>query len=275
MELSLRDLQRISESIYSIDYTRKQLNKIVEYFKSVDYYEDALRLILHDIRHLSIDICKEADVFFINADTTLSDIPTEFQEEPLGIVRHGYIVYAGMVVYPVKDVHGDVMGFCGWEEDGKPKYLDSKNDGYKAKATTLFGMENLSKYYASNEPVFITEGIVCSLYLRSKHFQSLALLGSTMSPYVMTILSRFGNRAIFVADNDAFRKDYNEMDSLAGEHLVKQVKRFLPMAMVIQSTVAKDIDDSRLINDCVYEDTLLQELRSLSPLGVYECIRIR
>ena len=156
--------------------------------------------------------------------------------------------------------------------------MDSQNYGYKAKETTCYGMELLPEYYASDKPVYIVEGIVCCLYLRSKGFQSLALLGSSITRYMQIILSRFGSRLIVIPDNDACGKTLEDVDSeMAGERFVLQAKRALPKAIIIQSVIAKDIDDTRKINNYVYEDLFIADLKQVAvcPYFQFKTIRVR
>ena len=277
MELSFADLQRLVETQYSIEDTRKDLNDIVKYFRGLEYQKVVLDEYLVKRRQIKPEIVDECEAFLCDYYMTVSDLPEEFRSEALGLVVRNHMVFKGRILYPVKDVMGDVMGFCGWDNTESPKYLDSKNHGYKAKATSLFGMENLRDYYNSNEPVIVTEGIVCSLFFRGEKFQSLAALGSNLTPYVVQILRRFGDRLIVFPDNDSFGKSVEELDEqTSGEHFVQQAKRLLPKARIIQSVIAKDPDDTRKVEDGKYKEQFLDEIRSLSnPFRKREIIRIR
>lgn len=279
--LTLKELQMLAEQEYSVEDTRQDLNRIVEYFRGLDYQSDAVNVAFVKERELPTTIADKQRVFFIDDELQLCDIPDEYKAESLGMVHNNRLVFAGRLIYPVFDVRGDVMGFCGWDkfpDQYTPKYLDSRNHGYMAKKTTLYGMEELPVYYTNNKPVYVTEGIVCCLYLRSIGLQSLALLGSSITPYVVQILKRFGERLVVIPDNDAFGKGVEDMpESLAGEHLVSVAKRKLPKAIVLQSKVAKDIDDSRRINNHMFEDCLKKELISVVKCRYlnFQCIRVR
>ena len=229
-------------------------------------------------RKLPLSIYDEHKVFFVDDELRCEDLPEQFRADALGFCKGPYVAYAGRLVYPVMDVRGNVMGFCGWDKFDKPKYLDSRNHGYKAKFTTFYGMEKLPEYYNNNKPVYVVEGIVCCLYLRSKGFQAIAILGSSLTKYVIQILKRMESRLIIIPDNDGFGKAGEELDTeLSGENFVKQAKRYLPKARVIQSCVAKDVDDSRLFEDGKYENTFLTELRQvgISPFYFFKTIRVR
>ena len=106
----------------------------------------------------------------------------------------------------------------------------------------------------------------------------MALLGSSITRYMQIILSRFGSRLIVIPDNDAFGKTLEDLDSeMAGEHFVLQAKRALPKAIIIQSVIAKDIDDTRKINNYVYEDLFIADLKQVAvcPYFQFKTIRVR
>lgn len=238
---------------YSVEDTRKDLGKIVEFFKNQPYHEHAMKLFIVDYRELPMQVAIDSDAFCVDEELPLSEFPEWIKDESLGFVKGDYCPMSGRCVFPVKDVKGQVMGFCGWDPFAQPKYLDSKNYGYKAKLTTLYGMEKLPEYYESGKPVFVTEGLMCCVYLRSKGFQALASLGSHLTPYVITILSRFGNRLVMVPDNDE-----------TGDAYVKQVKNKLPKAICVQVAYGKDIENCRKMEDHCYEEQLMKELSLLS-----------
>jgi hypothetical protein len=280
MGLSLRELQELAEREYSIEETRKDMSRMVDWFCNLPDQEQYLDIALQKYRHIPIELGKKQKIFFVDDEMLPAHMPEEFRSESLGFVRGSHIVYAGRLVYPVMDIKGDVMGFCGWDKFTKPKYMDSHNQGYKAKATTFYGMELLPEAYRSNLPIYLTEGIVCALYLRSKGFLAFASLGSQLTPYVIAILKRFGRRLCVIPDNDTVGKSVEEINDskrTAGEGYVTQVKRFLPQATVLQSVIAKDPDDTRLFEDGKYEQRFLYELQQvmINPFMKLETVRLR
>lgn len=239
-------------SEYSVEDVREDLGNIVRYFQSMDYHDHAVKLFMTDYRQLPREVSDEADLFCVDEEIPISAFPEWMKQEALGFIRGNSCVYWGRCVFPVKDVNGQVMGFVGWDPFDDPKYLDSRNYGYKAKLTTLYGMEKLPEYYKSGKPVFVTEGLMCCLYLRWKGFQALASLGSWLTPYVLKILSRFGFNLIMVPDNDE-----------TGDMYIKQIKRKLPKARIVQVAYGKDIEGCRKLDDHKYEEQLLSELNAI------------
>jgi hypothetical protein len=265
--LDLRSLQMMVESDNSIEHTRDVLTEAVSFFSNHENNSWKVELIFKELRdNLDMSSLDEKDIFLYDFDEfRFLDIPEEYTNYSLGLFNdEKHSRYSGRLVYPVRDVKGNVMGLCGWDPTDLPKYLDSNTYGYNAKNNCLYGMEKLPEYYKSDKLVFITEGIVCCNYLRSKEFQALALLGSSVSKYVIEILKRFGYRCVLLPDNDT-----------AGLHIKTNAKYNLPKARCYVSTLAKDIDDTRKLEEGKYEQQLLTELRSLeSPFVMTKILRV-
>lgn len=227
---------------------RKQLNDIVAFFKGRSSYLEEVTIFAEKVRNLKVQTLLDCDSFMVQPDLLITEIPEELQHDSLGFCRNGYITFEGRYVYPVKDVKGDVMGFCGYDKYSGTKYLDSLNFGYKAKTYSCWGMERLPDYYRSNDSVFFVEGIVCALYLRQEGLQSLATLGSNISTYMIEVIKRFGSRAVFICDSDE-----------AGTRCRNMLRRRVPTMRCIQSRISKDVDDSRMV-----DPGFVVELRKLS-----------
>ena len=254
---------------YDIEDTREDLDRIVKYFQSMEYYDLACDLHFPKWRDLPLEVAKISDCFFVDEDTDPESLPDWMKSAPLGFVKGKSIPMWGRMCFPVKDVHGHTMGFVGWDptvdkEDKAPKYLDSKNYGYKAKSTTMYGMEKLPEYYASTKPVFVTEGLMCTNYLRLNGFQSLSTLGSYLTPYVIQILKRFGSRLVMVPDNDE-----------TGDKFAKQCRTKLPGSIIVQCKYGKDIEGCRKVEDHKYEKELLKDLENCSNPFAKTSILIR
>lgn len=258
------------QSIVTIEDQRKKLNELVEYFKvNEEGYEEMLEYVSSK-RQLKYETIKESGAFFINDEKPIALIPDEYRHESYGICRNNRVVYSGRCVFPVYDVRGDVMGFCGWDDVLKPKYLDSMNYGYKAKRNCFYGMEKLSEYYSSNKPVVVVEGLFDCLLLRENGVQALATLGSMISGYVLVILKRFKDRLIMMPDNDNY--DGTVIGETAGEGFVSQVFRKLPDARVFQTINFKDLNDCwrdseehrlALLDDLKHIDTMLYSYKEI------------
>lgn len=255
------------EADNTVEHTRELLTDAVHFFSTYEGNDWKVERVLNELRdHLDLSSLNEKDIFVCDMDILdKMDVPDEYRNYSLGLYSDQTCCrYAGRLVYPVRDVKNEVMGLCGWDPVDQPKYLDSITFGYNAKRGSLYGMEELPTYYKSGKPVFFTEGIVCCNYLRSKGFQAMALLGSTISRYTIEILRRFGYNCILLPDNDH-----------AGLSILKAGKYNLPKARCFVSTVAKDIDDTRKCDNFKYESELLNELSMISnPFHVTKILRM-
>lgn len=245
----------------SLEEDRLLMTDIVTFFKTQEW-QDSYTQWFADLRQLKKETLLEADAFMYDPDLPDLDIPLEFKADRLGLFKKGYSVFNGRFVYPVKDVRNRVAGFVGYDKFEAPKYVDSRNIGYISKATMLYGMEKMFSYYTSGK-VFVTEGVVDTLFLRENNFPALASLGSSLSPYVTQILKRFGRNCVFIVDSDS-----------AGEKYKNQVHRNLPEARVVQTTFANDLDEQRLISPELSAQTLLDLTTLLtSPYNKLETLR--
>lgn len=254
--------------IYRVDDARKDLKRVKEYFQSKDYHDRAMQAFIVEHRQLPESCIEQLDPFFILEEQDLDELPDWLKSEPLGMVKFNKLTYAGRVVFPVKTPAGEIMGFIGWDPFEKPKYLDSDNYGYKAKVSTFFGMENILEYYTNDKPIFITEGLMCTAWLRANGFCAMASLGSTLSKYCVTILKRFGNRCYIIPDNDQAGLNYLNQVRFAlpqaKKLMVKNIKVTAQKAdgeggFIEQEEITKDIEQLRLY----YEEDLLEDLRNL------------
>lgn len=236
----------------SIADTRCKLDQIAKIFQSRPEQQEWIQAFAYLRVDFPVDALYQAGAFAVDIYDTPSLLPEELQHDALGFVKQDHLVYRGRFVYPVKDTRGHVAGWCGYDAFETPKYLDSQNYGYRAKDALFYGAEMLPSYYRSSKPVFVVEGILCCLWLRYQGFQALASLGSYLTPYMLTILKRFGRRCIVIPDADE-----------AGTKYRRQVERYLPAAKCAQSHIAKDIDDTRKVFP-----GLAEELRQLElPFG--------
>lgn len=243
----------MENTLFSVESTRDQLTQIVDIFTAIPEQEQLVKEFAK-LRQLEPSTLHKARAFHVEPDYQPYLLPKELRHDALGFCRNDYYVFSGRFVYPVMDTRGKVAGFCGYDYFDKPKYLDSVNYGYRAKTGMFYGEELLPAYYKSTDPVFFVEGIVCCLWLRENGFNALACLGSQLSTYMVAIMSRFGHRCIVIPDSDG-----------AGNKFAKQARYYLRSARVLQSRVAKDVDDSRK-----ELPTLADELRKItaSPFGI-------
>ena len=255
--VNFAELQRLTlEHEDTVAQSRLQLDRIAQLFREIPDQPLYMQFFAAMRHNFPLQALYDAGAFAVPEDYTAYFLPEELRHDSYGMCRDNFLVYAGRFVYPVHDTKGHIAGWCGYDNTATPKYLDSTNYGYSAKGGLFYGAEKLPEYYRDNEPVIIVEGIVCCLWLRSQGFHALASLGSYLTPYMISTLKRFGTRCMVIPDSDE-----------AGNKYRRQVHRVLPQARVMQSSIAKDIDDSRQVNP-----DLAEEVRKiLQPFGRSAC----
>lgn len=255
--INFAELQQITlEQGNSITEAREGLDEIARLFRALPEQRDYIRFIARLRKDFPEQALVDAGAFAVPYDFTPMFLPEELRHDRYGMVRDGRLIYAGRFVYPVLDPRGHVAGWCGWDKYEEPKYLDSTNYGYSAKSGQFYGAEKLHEYYRSDAPVIVVEGIVCCLWLRSQGFQALSSLGSYLTPYMVTTLRRLGRRCVVIPDADE-----------AGTKYRNQVRRSLPLAKCVQSCIAKDIDDSRIVNPGLAAEVA----KVIQPFGRSDC----
>lgn len=215
----------------TVEEARKYLREIVDTFRSRPENPQQVEYFAR-FRELPASILNQQEAFMVEDDIPANFLPPHLQHMGLGFCIGDRLVYSGRFVFPVKDVDGNIAGFVGNDAFEHPKYLDSKNIGYKANTNLFAGSELLPKAYSSAEPVFVVEGKIDQLRLLDMDFIGLCTLGAYMSSYQVTILKRLGSRVVCIWDNDA-----------AGKKATERTKILLPQAKVIRPTKLNDLDD--------------------------------
>ena len=205
--------------------TRTKLKGFCEFMKTHPDYEFNQEG-MAELRCLKVSTLNDIGGFMIPDDFV---VPPLYQDASLGITS-----LIGRYVLPIKTSTGEICGLVGYDAFEKPKYLDSKTSGYKAKRTTMFGMEKMLEYLEGDFPIFVTEGTMCALWLRERGFASFSILGSNLSDDLIRILKRFGKRLWIVPDNDE-----------AGDNFNSKLSYKLPEANILSISSNKDIDDIR------------------------------
>ena len=153
-------------------------------------------------RGVSEDVFKDSDLFYLVFENDAEYDRTHYRG--FNLMQLGLENMVGRIIFPVKDVEGNVMGFVGYDNIEKPKYLDSQTPGYVSGLTTFYGMEKfkqyLQEYYDHGKPMVFTEGIVDCLCLRYMGLNAFATLGPTINNVMLSIMRNIN--CIYIADND-------------------------------------------------------------------------
>ena len=107
------------------------------------------------------------------------------------------------IAIPIVDIDKNILAYCGRtiHPDFSPRYLFPK--GFR-KSDYLYNIQNI--IYGSPNPVFIVEGFFDCIHIHSLGFDSVALMGTTISTQQIDLLKHTGRRYVLMLDGDSTGK---------------------------------------------------------------------
>lgn len=125
-------------------------------------------------------------------------------EEP-GAGRRRYDRFRDRIMFPIRNVKGQVIGFGGRILDsGEPKYLNSPETPLFQKGLELYGLFEARQAIRSAGYVLVTEGYMDVVALAQLGFpQAVATLGTACTPTHVQKLLRQTDHVVFSFDGDA------------------------------------------------------------------------
>ena len=146
-----------------------------------------------------------------------------FEEETLRVFDVGFDQRNARITYPIRDLLGRLVGFSGRVIDGYgPKYKVYSKYEYEAwgikprktdKSNFIWNLDKVyPEYFFVKEPeIFLVEGFKACMWLWQMGYKNtVALMGSYMSPEQRDLLQRLGGRIYLFLDNDgAGHRGYN------------------------------------------------------------------
>jgi DNA primase len=115
-----------------------------------------------------------------------------------------YDSFRGRILFPIHDLHQRVVGFGGrLIKEGQPKYLNSPDSVIYHKGEILYGLPMARRYASERDCVIIVEGYFDLLTLHQHGIkQSVATLGTALTPQHLQILKRYTKNIITLFDAD-------------------------------------------------------------------------
>ncbi len=115
-----------------------------------------------------------------------------------------YDVFRGRILFPVLDLHQRVVGFGGrLIKEGQPKYLNSPESAIYRKGEILYGLPAARPSVSEKDCVIIVEGYFDLLTLHQNGVkQSVATLGTALTPHHIRTLKRYTQNVITLFDGD-------------------------------------------------------------------------
>ena len=116
-----------------------------------------------------------------------------------------YDRFRGRVIFPIKDLHGSVIGFGGRAiSDGEnPKYLNSPETPLYQKSQVLFGMDIAKIAIRRQDQAILVEGYLDQM--RATQFgilNTVATCGTALTPKQASLLRNYTSNVVLVFDSD-------------------------------------------------------------------------
>jgi DNA primase len=122
-----------------------------------------------------------------------------------GTERKRYDRFRDRIMFPIRSVQGDVIGFGGRILDrGEPKYLNSPETPLFSKGRELYGLYEARSALRERGYVLVVEGYMDVVALAQSGFgNAVATLGTACTPDHVQKLFRFTDSVVFSFDGDA------------------------------------------------------------------------
>ena len=118
--------------------------------------------------------------------------------------RGYYDRFRDRIMFPILDVNKAVIGFGGRVlDDSLPKYLNSPETPVYNKSRSLYGLYTAKDKCRATNTIFIVEGYLDLLSLQQHGIEnSVASLGTALTPEHVRLLTRYAPRIVLVYDSD-------------------------------------------------------------------------
>lgn len=145
-----------------------------------------------------------ASVFPDYADPLLAESGLVILREEEGQEEKRYDRFRDRIMFPIRNVKGDVIGFGGRVMDkGEPKYLNSPETPVFSKGHELYGLFEARNAIHNLGYALVTEGYMDVVALAQLGFaNAVATLGTACTPDHVRLLMRFTDNVVFSFDGD-------------------------------------------------------------------------
>ncbi len=111
---------------------------------------------------------------------------------------------AGRVIFPIADPDGRYVGISArrLKDDGSPKYINSPETLIFEKNTVLYNAHNAKGEARGRGYVYVLEGFMDVIALEAIGEPAVALMGTAMTPYHLSVLKGFGAEIRLCLDGD-------------------------------------------------------------------------
>ena len=199
LEKAAEHYQRgLKESPRAIDYLKGRglTGEIAARF-GVGYAAEGWRTLAGVFAHYDDPLLEESGL--VIASETASDIPGGEAQ------RKRYDRFRDRIMFPIRSVQGDVIGFGGRVLDrGEPKYLNSPETPVFSKGRELYGLFEARTALREHGHALVVEGYMDVVALAQAGFgNAVATLGTACTAEHVQKLLRFTDSVVFSFDGDA------------------------------------------------------------------------
>ena len=109
------------------------------------------------------------------------------------------------VMFPIRDLQGRTIAFGGRViGKGEPKYINTSNCPLFSKRENLYGIDAAKSSIVSRGTAIVVEGYTDVIAMHEAGFtNTVATLGTALTPQHIKVLNRFANKVIYLFDGDA------------------------------------------------------------------------
>ena len=170
-----------------------------------------------------------------------------------------YDRFRGRLIFPVKDVTGRIIAFGGRLIDGDgAKYINSPESKIYTKRNNLYLLNEAKKFIRKKSRAILVEGYMDALRLHKCGFkESVASLGTSLTPEQADLLSRFSDRCYICYDSDTAGQEA----SLRGMYILQE--HGLDVRVINLPLDSKDPDEFLCNNDAPKFEELIESAKPL------------
>jgi len=174
-----------------------------------------------------------------------------------------YDRFRGRLMFPIKDLRGNIIGFSGRMIEGKDteaKYVNTPETPVYHKRETLYGIDLAKEAIKKTGNVFLVEGEFDMISPYQHGFENfVAIKGSAVTREQLMLLKRYTNRVTLTLDND-------EAGEEAAKRGIESAEELELETQVVSFDFAKDPDEAIKADPIQFKKTLE------TPLPIYDFI---
>jgi DNA primase len=193
----------------ALEFFKKELWETEEGGIALNYLKEERKLKEETILKFNLGYAPADEHKLMNFLFSLNYTPEDLKEA--GLVRISeqgliYPLFKGRVIFPIFDNLGRIIAFGGRtldENNISPKYINSPETKLYKKGSTFYGIQFVQKA----KEILVVEGYLDLILCHQAGFgNTLATLGTAITPLQVNLLKRLTSRVVLVFDSDAAGK---------------------------------------------------------------------